>query len=175
MGKVVRINPDGIGAEGQSVRRSRRRASRDLRARIRDDGGIAIHPKTGKLWVSEHGPARRATRSTRLKKGRNYGFPVIGYGRDYTGKPINNDKTAQAGMEQPVYFWTPDIAPAGIAFYTGRMFPAWDGDLFVAALAAKYLVRLVLNGERVVGEEHLLADLNTRIRGVTEGPDGRCM
>jgi glucose/arabinose dehydrogenase len=71
-----------------------------------------------------------------------------------------------------VYFWTPDIAPAGIGFYTGKMFPAWDGDLFVAALASKYLVRLVLNGERVIAEEHLLADLNTRIRGVSEGPDG---
>jgi len=75
-------------------------------------------------------------------------------------------------MEQPVYFWTPDIAPAGIGFYSGKMFPAWDGDLFVAALASKYLVRLVLSGDRVIAEEHLLADLNTRIRGVIEGPDG---
>jgi glucose/arabinose dehydrogenase len=138
---------------------------------IRDDGGIAIQPKTGKLWVSEHGP-RGGDEINAIEKGKNYGFPVVGYGRDYTGKPINNDKTAQPGMEQPVYFWTPDIAPAGIGFYTGKMFPAWDGDLFVAALASKYLVRLVLNGERVIAEEHLLADLNTRIRGVGEGPDG---
>ena len=107
-----------------------------------------------------------------MEKGKNYGFPVIGYGRDYTGRPINNDKTAQAGLEQPVYFWTPDIAPGGIAFYTGKMFPAWDGNLFVCALAAKHLVRLVLNGDRVVGEERLLADLNARIRSVNEGPDG---
>jgi glucose/arabinose dehydrogenase len=75
-------------------------------------------------------------------------------------------------MEQPVYFWTPDIAPAGIGFYTGKMFPAWQGDLFVSALAGKYLVRLVLNGDRVIGEQHLLTELNTRIRGVNEGPDG---
>ena len=75
-------------------------------------------------------------------------------------------------MEQPVYFWTPDIAPSGIGFYTGRMFPAWDGSLFVAGLVSKNVVRLVLNGDRVVAEERLLADLNTRIRGVTEGPDG---
>jgi glucose/arabinose dehydrogenase len=97
---------------------------------------------------------------------------VIGYGREYTGKPINNDKTVQAGMEQPVYFWTPDIAPAGIAFYNGNLFPAWQGDLFVAEMVGRSLVRLVLNGERVVAEERLLTDLNTRIRGVNEGPDG---
>jgi len=75
-------------------------------------------------------------------------------------------------MEQPVYFWTPDIAPAGIGFYTGKLFPAWQGDLFVSALVAKYLVRLVLNGERVVGEQHLLTELDARIRDVHEGPDG---
>jgi glucose/arabinose dehydrogenase len=138
---------------------------------IRDDQGIAIHPRTGKLWLSEHGP-RGGDEINAVEKGKNLGFPVIGYGREYTGKPINGDKTAQAGMEQPVYFWTPDIAPAGIGFYTGKPFPAWQGDLFVSALAAKYLVRLVLNGERVVAEEHLLTELNTRIRGVQEGPDG---
>ena len=84
------------------------------------------------------------------------------------------DKTAQAGMEQPVYFWTPDIAPAGIAFYTGKLFPAWQGDLFVAELVGRTLVRLVLNGERVIAEERLLTELNARIRGVNEGPDGPC-
>ena len=101
------------------------------------------------LWTSEHGP-RGGDEINAVAKGKNYGFPVIGYGRDYTGKPINNDKTAQDGMEQPVYFWTPDIAPAGIAFYTGTLFPAWQGDLFVSGLVAKSLIRLVLKGDRVV-------------------------
>jgi glucose/arabinose dehydrogenase len=82
------------------------------------------------------------------------------------------DKTAQDGMEQPVYFWTPDIAPSGIAFYSGRLFPAWQGNLFVSALAGKALVRLVLQDDRVVGEERLLTELNSRIRGVGEGGDG---
>ncbi|HVD92024.1 MAG TPA: PQQ-dependent sugar dehydrogenase, partial [Vicinamibacterales bacterium] len=82
------------------------------------------------------------------------------------------DKTAEAGMEQPVYFWTPDIAPGGIAFYTGKLFPEWRDNLFVSALAARALVRLVLKGDRVVGEQRLLTELNTRIRGVAEGPDG---
>lgn len=171
MGKVLRINTDGsIPKDNPFVGRAGARAE-IFALGIRDDQGIAIHPKTGKLWVSEHGP-RGGDEINEIEKGKNYGFPVVGYGRDYTGKPINNDKTAQAGMEQPVYFWTPDIGPAGISFYTGKMFPAWDGSLFVAGLVSKNLTRLVLNGNRVVGEERLLADLNARIRGVAEGPDG---
>jgi glucose/arabinose dehydrogenase len=97
---------------------------------------------------------------------------VIGYGREYSGKPINGDKTVQDGMEQPVYFWTPDIAPAGIAFYTGKLFPAWHDDLFVSTLVGRSLVRLVIKDDRVVGEQRLLTELNARIRGVAEGPDG---
>ena len=138
---------------------------------FRDPQGMAIHPKTGRLWTSEHGP-RGGDEINEVGKGKNYGFPVIGYGRDYNGKPINGDKTVQAGLEQPVYYWTPDIAPAGIAFYTGRMFPVWNGNLFVSSLLGRYLVRLVLDGSRVVAEERLLADLSARIRGVHEGPDG---
>jgi glucose/arabinose dehydrogenase len=171
MGKVMRINTDGsIPKDNPFVGRAG--AHPEIYALgFRDPQGVAIHPRTGKLWTSEHGP-RGGDEINAVEKGRNYGFPVIGYGREYTGKPINGDKTAEAGMEQPVYFWTPDIAPAGISFYAGKMFPAWQGDLFVSALAGKYLVRLVLNGERVIGEQHLLTELNARIRGVNEGPDG---
>jgi glucose/arabinose dehydrogenase len=171
MGKVLRINPDGsIPKDNPFVGRAGARPE-IFALGFRDDQGVAIHPRTGKLWMSEHGP-RGGDEINVVEKGRNYGFPVIGYGREYTGKPINGDKTAGAGMEQPVYFWTPDIAPAGIGFYTGKLFPAWQGDLFVSALVAKYLVRLVLNGERVVGEQHLLTELDARIRDVHEGPDG---
>jgi glucose/arabinose dehydrogenase len=171
MGKVLRINADGtipkdnpfVGKEG---------ARGEVYALgFRDPQGLAIHPKTGAVWTSEHGP-RGGDEINAVARGKNYGFPVIGYGRDYTGKPINGDKTAQPGMEQPVYFWTPDIAPAGIAFYTGKLFPAWQGDLFVSSLAGKALVRLVLKDDRVIGEERLLTELNARIRGVNEGPDG---
>jgi glucose/arabinose dehydrogenase len=171
MGKVLRINTDGsIPKDNPFVGRTGARPE-IYALGFRDDQGMAIHPRTGRLWTSEHGP-RGGDEINEVEKGKNYGFPVIGYGRDYTGKPINGDKTVQAGLEQPVYFWTPDIAPAGIAFYTGKMFPAWDGNLLVSALAAKYLVRLVLNGNRVVAEERLLADQNARIRAVHEGPDG---
>jgi aldose sugar dehydrogenase len=170
MGKVLRINTDGsiprdnpfVGREG---------ARPEIYALgIRDDQGVAIHPRTGQLWVSEHGP-RGGDEINAIAKGKNYGFPVIGYGHDYNGKAINGDRTSQAGMEQPVYFWTPDIAPAGISFYTGRLFPGWQQSLFVGALAGKHLVRLVLNGERVTAEERLLTELDSRIRDVQQGPD----
>jgi glucose/arabinose dehydrogenase len=108
-----------------------------------------------------------------IEKGRNYGFPVISYGREYSGRQINGDRTSQPGMEQPVYFWTPSIAPSGMTFYTGRVFPAWRGNLFVAAMAGRHIVRLVLDGERVVGEERLLTEMNSRFRDVRDGPDGR--
>jgi aldose sugar dehydrogenase len=172
MGKVLRINTDGsIPKDNPFVNQGGARPE-VYALGFRDPQGLAIQPKTGRLFTSEHGP-RGGDEVNAVEKGKNYGFPVIGYGRDYNGKPINGDKTVQAGLEQPVYFWTPDIAPGGIAFYSGRMFPAWDGNLFVSGLAAKYLVRLVLNAQNhVVAEERLLVDQNARIRGVSEGPDG---
>ena len=172
MGKVLRINTDGsVPKDNPFVGKAGARGE-IFALGFRDPQGLAIQPKTGRLFTSEHGP-RGGDEVNEVEKGKNYGFPVIGYGRDYNGKPINNDKTAQAGMEQPVYFWTPDIAPAGLGFYSGKMFPAWDGNLFVSALAGRYLMRLVLDGHNhVVAEERLLKDLNQRIRNVSEGPDG---
>jgi glucose/arabinose dehydrogenase len=171
MGKVLRINVDGSIPKDNPFA-GRAGAHPEIYALgFRDIQGIAIHPRTGRLWTSEHGP-RGGDEINAVAKGKNYGFPAVGFGREYSGKPINGDKTAQEGMEQPVYFWTPDIAPAGIGFYTGRLFPAWQGDLFVASLVGRSLIRLVLHDERVVAEERLLTDLNARIRGVSEGPDG---
>jgi glucose/arabinose dehydrogenase len=171
MGKVLRINADGSIPKDNPFA-GRAGAHPEIYALgFRDVQGVAIHPRTGRLWTSEHGP-RGGDEINAVDKGRNYGFPVIGYGREYTGKPINGDKTAQDGMEQPVYFWTPDIAPAGIGFYNGSLFPAWQGNLFVGTLVGRALVRLVLSDDRVVGEERLLTELGSRIRGVSEGPDG---
>jgi len=170
MGKVLRINADGsIPKDNPFVGRTGARPE-IYALGFRDMQGVAIDPRTGQLWTSEHGP-RGGDEINRVEKGKNYGFPVIGYGREYTGKPINGDKTTEDGMEQPVYFWTPDIAPAGIAFYSGKRFPAWDGSLFVSALAGRALIRLELRNNRVVAEEPLLSDLKARIRGVAEGPD----
>ena len=171
MGKVLRINTDGsIPRDNPFVGRAGARPE-IYALGFREMQGVAIHPRTGKLWTSEHGP-RGGDEINAVEKGKNYGFPVIGYGHEYSGKSINGDKTSEAGMEQPVYFWTPDIAPAGIGFYTGKLFPAWQGDLFVSALAGRSLIRLVLKDERVIAEQRLLTELNMRIRGVNEGPDG---
>jgi glucose/arabinose dehydrogenase len=171
MGKVLRINPDGsIPTDNPFAGRAGARPE-IYALGFRDVQGVAIQPGSGRLWTSEHGP-RGGDEINVVKKGGNFGFPVITYGHDYSGKSINDDRTAQQGMEQPVYFWTPDIAPAGIAFYEGRQFPSWKGNLFVSALAGKALIRLGLDHDRVVTEERLLTELNARIRGVAEGPDG---
>jgi len=171
MGKILRINTDGSIPKDNPFA-GRQGARPEIFAYgIRDDQGVALHPRTGQLWTSEHGP-RGGDEINVIRAGANYGFPIIGYGREYDGKAINGDRTAAPGMEQPVYFWTPDIAPAGIAFYDGARIPGWRGDLFVAALAGKHLARLVLRGTRVIAEERLLTELNTRIRDVREGPDG---
>jgi glucose/arabinose dehydrogenase len=105
------------------------------------------------------------------RAGRNYGWPVITYGRDYSGAPIG-EGTTKAGMEQPIHYWDPSIAPSGMAFYTGDRFPEWRGNLFVGSLKFQVLVRLVVNGERVVREERLLQGLGSRVRDVRQGPDG---
>jgi glucose/arabinose dehydrogenase len=169
-GKVVRIRPDGsvppdnpfVGKEG-------------VRPEIwsyghRNVQAAALHPVTGKLWAIEHA-ARGGDELNIPLPGRNYGWPVITYGRDYSGLKIG-EGTAKAGMEQPVYFWDPSIAPCGMAFYAGELFPVWKGSLFVGALRGQALHRLVLDGEKVVGEEALLRDLGERIRDVRAGPDG---
>ena len=106
-----------------------------------------------------------------IRPGANYGFPVITYGVEYNDEPIGQSLTQKAGMEQPVYFWNPDIAPSGLMFYTGNLFPEWKGDLFLGALLGKHLVRLRLRHDRVVFEEQLLTELGKRIRDVRQGPD----
>ena len=131
----------------------------------------ALHPVTRQLWTVEHGP-RGGDELNIPQAGKNYGWPIITYGMDYPGPPIGKGITAQAGMEQPVYYWDPVIAPGGMTFYTGKLFPAWRGSLFIGGLSSTKLVRLTLDGQKVVGEEWLLADMKQRIRDVTQGPDG---
>jgi aldose sugar dehydrogenase len=170
-GKVVRIDRDG-----QAPKDNPFAGQPDVRPEIyayglRDMEGATLHPETRELWTVEHGP-RGGDEVNIIRPGRNYGFPRISYGREYSGALIHEGRTAQAGMEQPVYYWTPSIAPSGLLFYTGKLFPEWRNNLFVGAMAGKRLIRLVLNGERVVAEEPLLADRGKRIRDVKQGPDG---
>ncbi|WP_028467636.1 PQQ-dependent sugar dehydrogenase [Nisaea denitrificans] len=132
--------------------------------------GMALRPGTSTIWAQEHGP-RGGDEVNILRPGRNYGWPAITYGIDYSGAIIS-DKTAMPGMEQPVVYWVPSIAPSGMEFYDGDKFPNWRGNLFVGALAHMHLRRLVLDGDRVTEQEVLLEGLEERIRAVKQGPDG---
>ena len=174
LGKIVRINRDGsIPRDNPFVGRD------DARPEIwslghRNIQGAALHPVTGELWEVEHG-TRGGDEINIARKGKDYGWPTIAYGIEYAGGPITGGITAKEGMEQPLYYWDPVIAPSGMAFYTGNLFPAWKGNLFIGGHATNDLVRLELNGEKVVGEERLLTDLQPkreRIRDVRQGPDG---
>ena len=169
-GQVIRIEPDGaIPADNPFVGKA------GFRPEIwswghRNPQGAALHPDTAKLWTIEHG-ARGGDEVNIPEAGRNYGWPEIAYGRHYFGGRIGRG-THGPGLEQPVHYWNPSIAPSGMAFYTGDKFPKWRGNLLVGALKFRLLARLVLDGERVVGEERILEDLDERIRDVRQGPDG---
>lgn len=131
--------------------------------------GAAVHPTTGELWTVEHG-AKGGDELNRPQPGRNYGWPVISYGREYSGGRIGQGRERE-GMEQPVHYWDPSIAPSGMAFYTGERYPGWTGDLFIGALVQQHVARLTLEGGKVVGEERLF-DGVARFRDVRQGPDG---
>ena len=131
---------------------------------------MTLRPGSDEIWAHEHGP-RGGDELNLLQAGANYGWPAITYGVDYSGAVIS-EKTAAPGMEQPVVYWDPSIAPSGMAFYDGDVFPAWKGDLFLGALAHRHLRRLEMDGRKVVAQEELLRDLRQRIRDVEAAPDG---
>jgi glucose/arabinose dehydrogenase len=170
-GKVVRLNDDG-SAPRDNPFRSRAGTLPDVFTYgHRNIQGIARRPGTREIWIHEHGP-KGGDEVNVLRAGANYGWPAITYGIDYSGAIIS-DKTALPGMEQPVRYWVPSIAPCGMDFYDGDRFPEWRGDLFVGALAARELRRVDLDASgRVLGQESLLKELEKRIREVRSGPDG---
>lgn len=170
LGKVVRINKDGTIPKDNPFL-----DNADARSEIwsyghRNVQAAALHPESGELWTIEHG-ARGGDELNRPERGRNYGWPLITYGVDYSGAKIGTG-TAKAGLEQPVYYWDPVIAPSGALFYTGDAFPAWKGSLFIGSLQPGALVRLTLRNGRVTGEERFGGELDERIRDVAQGPDG---
>src|SRR5512134_87567 len=170
IGKVIRIRPDGTVPPDNPFAGRRGARPEIWSYGHRNIQGAALDPRTGQLWTAEHG-AMGGDEVNVPKAGRNYGWPVITYGRDYSGARIG-EGTAKPGLEQPVHYWDPSIAPSGLAFYTGDRFPAWRGSLFVGSLKFGLLVRLELDGERVTGEERLLQGLRARVRDVRQGPDG---
>ncbi len=170
-GSVIRLTEHGqVPTDNPFVGRS------DARPEIfswghRNPQSLAVNPWTGTVWAIEHGP-RGGDEVNILKAGANYGWPVITYGREYSGFAIG-EGTEKAGMEQPQHIWVPSIAPSGMAFYTGAVYPGWAGSLFVGALAGQTLARLSLDGDAVIDEERLLTNQVGRIRDVRQGPDDK--
>jgi len=170
IGKIVRINADGSTPKDNPFVGRAGAKGEIWSIGHRNPEAAAINPWTKQLWIVEHG-ARGGDEVNIISAGKNYGWPVISYGVEYSGEKIGVG-TQKAGMEQPIYYWDPVIAPSGMAFYDADLFPAWKGSLFVGGLASTHVARLTLKGERVVGEEWLLQDMGQRIRDVRQGPDG---
>lgn len=171
LGKVVRIERDGkVPADNPFVNRAG--ALPEIWSYgHRNVQGAALHPVTGELWTNEHGP-RGGDELNRTLAGRNYGWPVVTYGVEYSGAKISDSPTAP-GIEPPVHYWVPSIATSGLLFYTGDRFPKWRGSAFVGGLVSKQVARLEMDGDRVVSEERLLEGVvNQRVRDVEQGPDG---
>jgi aldose sugar dehydrogenase len=170
IGKIIRINRDGsIPADNPGLRREGWLTS-VWSIGHRNIQGAALHPVTGKLWTAEHG-ARGGDEINIPEAGKNYGWPVITYGRDYSGARIG-EGTAKAGMEQPIFYWDPSIAPSGMVFYTADRFPGWKGNVLIGALAGGVVARMTLDGEKVVSEERMFGGSGNRFRDVRQGPDG---
>lgn len=136
----------------------------------RNPQGIAIHPVTGELWQSEHGP-RGGDEINRIAAGANYGWPTITYGIEYSGQPVGSGIQQQDGLQQPVYYWDPVISPSGMTFYSGSRVPEWENNLFIGALSGEHIARLTIENNRVTGEERLLASEGQRFRDITQGTD----
>ncbi len=169
LGKVVKLKPDGKPADGNPFIGQANARPEIWSYGHRNMQGAAVHPDTGKLWTIEHGP-RGGDEINVPAAGKNYGWPVITYGIEYAGGPIGEGITAKDGMEQPIYYWDPVIAPADMIFYTAELFP-WKGDLLIGSLGGGEIVRLDLDGEKVVGEERILQG-EGRVRDIIQAPDG---
>jgi glucose/arabinose dehydrogenase len=171
IGKVVRINRDGSIPRDNPFLHVKGARPEIWAVGFRNALGGAVDPKTGDLWTDENGP-RGGDELNHVRGGKNYGWPVITYGEEYSGQKVGEGLTQKAGMEQPVYYWDPVIAPSGLMIYSGDVFPTWKGSIFIGSLRQRRLVRVSVKDDRVTGEEHLLTDLNERIRDVKQGPDG---
>jgi glucose/arabinose dehydrogenase len=168
-GKLLRIRPDGaVPPDNPFVDQPGARPEIWTFGH-RNPQGLAFRPGTDQLWLNEHGP-RGGDEVNLIRKGANYGWPVVTYGQEYVGGRIG-EGTAKPGMEPPVWQWTPSIAPSGMAFYRGDAFPGWQGDILVGALAYRLLARLTMDGDRIVAEERMLEGALGRIRDVRVGPD----
>jgi len=170
LGKVLRLDDDGNAPIDNPFARRWNARPEIYSYGHRNVQGIALNPVTGEVWIHEHGP-KGGDEVNVLHAGANYGWPMATYGVEYSGQ-VMSERSSMSGMEPPLLYWVPSIAPSGMAFYSGRKIPEWTGDLFVGALAGRHLRRIHLLGNTVASQEALLADLKERIREVQEGPDG---
>ncbi|WP_262696211.1 PQQ-dependent sugar dehydrogenase [Kordiimonas aquimaris] len=170
-GKILRLHEDGRVPDDNPFINQQEALPEIWAYGVRNPQGMALEPETGVVWWNEHGP-QGGDEINRASKGTNYGWPIITYGEEYGGGPIGDGITHKDGMEQPTYYWVPSIAPSGMTFYNGSVFPKWQGNAFVGALALTHINRLVIEDGRVLHEERLLADKGWRVRFVEQGPDG---
>lgn len=171
LGKIIRITKEGQPAPGNPFT-----GRTDARPELYSYGhrnvqGLAFHPETGDLWENEFGP-RGGDELNLIQPGKNYGWPTITYGLEYSGAKIGASLTQKEGMEQPVYYWDPVLSPSGMTFYSGDSIPEWKNNLFIGGLNSNHIARLVIQNNRVVGEERLLAGEGQRFRDVAQGKDG---
>jgi len=171
IGKIVRITPDGAVPDGNPFAGKDGALPEIWSYGHRNAEGLAFNPADGKLWEQEHGPMGGDEINV-IEKGKNYGWPVVSYGVNYDGTPVGTGKQQAPGLVDPIWHWTPSIAPSGMAFIAGDLFKGWKGSLINGALKFQLLSRLELSGDKAVKEERLLQDLHERIRDVRQGPDG---
>jgi len=171
LGKIIRITKQGQPAAGNPTFSQSGALPELYSMGHRNPQGLALHPVTGDVWQSEHGP-RGGDEINRVQAGNNYGWPTITYGIEYSGDPIGAAIQKQDGMEQPIYYWDPVVSPSGMTFYKGNRIPEWQNNLFIGSLSATHIIRLIIDNNRVVGEERLLASEGQRFRDITQGTDG---
>ena len=171
IGKIVRITPDGAAPADNPFIGNRGALPEIWAYGLRNAQGLAFNPADGKLWEQEHGPMG-GDEINIIEKAQNYGWPRVSYGVNYDGTPVGSGKATMEGVTDPIWHWTPSIAPSGIAFYTGDLIPGWKGSMLNGALKFELLSRLELKGNKILKEERLLQSMRERIRDVRQGPDG---
>lgn len=171
LGKIIRITTDGKPAAGNPFEGKPNARPELYSYGHRNVQGIAFHPVTGDLWETEFGP-RGGDELNRVEAGKNYGWPTITYGLEYSGKKIGDSIQQKVDMEQPVYYWDPVISPSGITFYSSDAIPEWKNNLFISSLSGMHICRVIIENNKVVGEERLLSDEEQRFRDITQGVDG---
>ncbi len=171
LGKIIRITTDGKPVAGNPFEGKSGARPEIYSYGHRNVQGIAFHPQTGDLWENEFGP-RGGDELNRIEPGKNYGWPVITYGIEYSGKTIGDSIQVKESMEQPVYYWDPVVSPSGMTFYTSDVISEWKNNLFISCLSGMHIARIVIENNKVVGEERLLSDQEQRFRDITQGTDG---